>query len=158
MGSSAEHLRHEIRRALRDGASEFDLQTARQVAQLSELSRRVLNAAEQRAASLNHPAVGLGHLLLELAQETRSPTAQVLRGCGLDERRLRHDLEQMPPVLLLDINPMMARVVELAGRVGSHYIGTEHLLMVIAQDPAGEAVLRTYGVDPTLLQHRLEMK
>lgn len=158
MGTSAEHLRRRLRRALDQGATEFDLQTAKQVAQLSELSRRVINAAELRAATLEHESVGLGHLLLELAQESRSPTAQVLRDCGLDDERLRQDLEQANPALLITIDSMMAQVIDLVGQVGSHYIGTEHLLHVLAQDAAGSAALRAYGVDPAVLKHRLDRK
>lgn len=158
MGASSEHLRRRVRRALTEGATEFDLQTAKQVAQLSELSRRVINAAELRATTLEHETVGLGHLLLELAQESRSPTAQALRDCGLDDKRLRQDLEQASPILLVTIDGMMAQVIDLVGQVGSHYIGTEHLLHVLAQDAAGSAALRAYGVDPTVLEHRLNLK
>jgi ATP-dependent Clp protease ATP-binding subunit ClpC len=158
LGASPEQLHQQLQAALNDGATEFDLQTAKQIAQLSELSRRVINAAEQRALSMHHETVGLGHLLLELALESRSPTAQMLRDCGLDERRLQQDLSQASPALLMAIEAMLAQVIDLAGDVGSHYIGTEHLLRVLVRDPAGSAALRTYGVDPALLLHRLDLK
>lgn len=158
LGSSPEQLRQQLYAALEDGATEFDLQTAKQIVQLSELSRRVINAAEQRALAMGHERVGLGHLLLELAQETRSPTAQMLYDCGLDDARLRQDLAQASPALLVAVELMLAQLIELMGQLGSHYIGTEHLLRVLVADPAGSATLRAYGVDPGVLLQRLNTK
>jgi ATP-dependent Clp protease ATP-binding subunit ClpA len=156
MGSSPEHLRRRVRRALKDGATEFDLQTAKQVAHLSELSRRVINATEQRALVMQHPRPGVGHLLLELAREGRSPTAQLLRDAGLDEDRLERGLEAGDPLLLVGMEGLLTQVLDLVERIGSHYTGTEHLLLTLAQHPAGSAALRAYGADTDFLRRRLE--
>jgi ATP-dependent Clp protease ATP-binding subunit ClpC len=156
MGSSSEHLRRRVRRVLKEGATEFDLQTAKQVAHLSELSRRVINAAEQRALMMQQEKPGVGHLLLELAREGRSPTAALLRDSGLDEAGLEAGLQAQDPALLLGIEAMLTQVLDLVERIGSHYTGTEHLLLTLAQHPAGSAALRAYGVDVELLRQRLE--
>ena len=156
LGTSSEHLRYRVRRALNEGASELDLQTAKQIARLSELSRRVISAAEQRAQSLEHPRLGIGHLLLELAYETRSPTAQVLREAGLQIGPLEEGLEAGDLLLLANIEHMLTQVLDVVERMGSHYTGTEHLLLTLTLDPAGRAALQAYGVDTDWLGHQLE--
>jgi ATP-dependent Clp protease ATP-binding subunit ClpC len=153
---SPEQVRRYVRRALSDGLTEFNLQDAKRNARLSELSRRVINAAEQMAVSLDHHTVGLGHLLLMLALEPRSPTSALLRECGLDEARVRQGLDRRDPGLLLSVETVLERAFDRAQRMGSHYTGTEHLLLTVAQDEAGAALLRQYGVDPEDVCRRLE--
>ena len=40
------------------------------------------------------------------------------------------------------------RAVDRAESFGSHYTGTDHLLLTLALDPRGARLLRRYGVDP----------
>jgi ATP-dependent Clp protease ATP-binding subunit ClpA len=156
LDSSAERLRREVRRWLRQGvAAEFNLQLARRTARLSELSWRVIVGAEQLAVALDHPTVGIGHLLLVLLLEDRSPIAAVLRASGLDEARLRAGLDARDPLLLVSIEVVLARTLDQAENMGSHYTGTEHLLLALALTPAGADLLRAYGVDAGALAARL---
>lgn len=136
----------------------FVMTSYHQPARLSELSRRVLNAAAQLALSLNHSHVGMGHLLLMLALETRSQTSPILLACGLDESRLRAGLAQGDTVLLVSINPLLGQLRHLVEQVGSHYTGTEHLLLALAQDPEGQAALRAGGVRLDWLERYLQAK
>ena len=53
-----------MRRALSGGAKEFDLQSAKRDARLSELSRRVINGAEILAVESDHQVVGIGQGML----------------------------------------------------------------------------------------------
>jgi ATP-dependent Clp protease ATP-binding subunit ClpA len=156
MGTSSEHLRYRVRRALNEGATELDLQSAKQMARFSELSRRVINAAEQLSIKLKHDHVGIGHLIVVLAQETRSPTARLLHDSGLDAARLQADLSQDNRLLLTGIEGILNQVLDLVERVGSHYTGTEHLLLTLATDPAAQAILEHYGVQVVFLQQRLD--
>ncbi len=158
LGTTPEAVRSRVRRALTEGASEYDLTSAKQVARLSELSRRVMNAAEQLAAELGHPHVGIGHLLLVLAQENRSSTARLLRASGLDETRLQAALASGDPALLESIERMLGGVVDLVERMGSHYTGTEHLLLALLNDPTGSRVMRFYGAQPDALRRILESR
>lgn len=158
LDTTPESVRSRVRRALTEGATEFDLPAAKQVARLSELSRRVINAAEQLAMTLGHPHIGIGHLLLVLAQETRSPTSQLLRDSGLDEMSLYTALINGDPVLLVRVEHVLGSVVELVERMGSHYTGTEHLLLALLHDPAGSAALLTYGAQPDVLKRILESR
>jgi ATP-dependent Clp protease ATP-binding subunit ClpA len=155
LGTSPELLRSRVRRALNEGATELDLQMAKHMARLSELSRRAFNAAEQLAVTLDQPQVTIGHLLLVLAQETRSPTSQLLRDSGLDEARLRTGLASGDGVLMVRIERVLNQVLDLVEKVGSHYTGTEHLLLALLNDPAGSAALAAYGVRLDRLRGRL---
>ncbi len=153
---SPEHVRHRARRALKDGPGEPDLQIAKRNARLTELSRRVINAAEQLAVTLDHPAVGLGHLVLVLLHEKRSSTYRLLQESGLDEARLRQGLDVHDGVLLTSIESVLNIALDRAESVGSHYTGTEHLLLTLLLDPTGISMLEYYGVDTNAIRYRLE--
>ncbi len=156
MGSSSEVLRRRVRRVLNEGVTELDLNRAKRDARLSELSRRVINAAEQMAVALDHPTVGMGHLLLVLSLETRSPTAALLQSHGLSPQHVSEGLKEGDPLLLRSIEGLLSHVLEEAGKVGSHYTGTEHLLLTFTLDPAGIALLRAYGIKADALRHSLQ--
>lgn len=155
VGITAEQIRRRVRRALHDGLTEFSLETARRNARLSELTRRVLIAAEQRAVALDHPTVGLGHLLAALLQEQRGITAGILEQSGLDIAQLLAGLEARDPVLLTSVENLLDAAPDQAGRLGSHYIGTDHLLLTMASIIPGIALLQRYGADPDKVQRLL---
>ncbi len=156
MGVSSEQVRRRIRTVLKEGARELDLQTAKRNARLTELSRRAITAAEQMAVSLDHPTVGLGHLLLVMLQEERSPVAALLRGAGLDESALRGDLQTGGGDLLVSVEVVLDRALDHAEGVGSHYTGTEHLLLTLTTDETGRDLLRRYGIDADDLRGRVQ--
>lgn len=153
---SPEHVRYRARHALKEGAVEPDLQFAKRNARLTELSRRVITAAEQLAVTLDHPTVGLGHLLLVLLYEERSSTYALLRDSGLDEARLRRALDNQDAVLLVSIEGVLNIALDRAESMGSHYTGTEHLLLTLLLDPSGMSVLEKFGVSTEDLRRRLE--
>ncbi|MGQ9888269.1 MAG: Clp protease N-terminal domain-containing protein [Aggregatilineales bacterium] len=154
--SSAERLRREVRRRLRQGvAAEFSLQVARRTARLSELSRRVIANAEQLAVTLDHPTVGIGHLLLALLLEERGPMAALLRASGLDQSCLRACLDKRDPLPLESVELVLAQAQDHADNMGSHYTGTEHLLLALALAPAGAGLLRVCGADLAALVSEL---
>lgn len=128
--------------------------SARRSARLSELSRRVIAAAEQMAAAFHHPTVGLGHLLLALLLETRSPVSMLLQECGLDEVRVRDGLLERDPLLLVDIEPVLTQALTS----GNPYTSTEHLLLMFMLDTQGIILLTTYGIKTDDLYRRLTAK
>ncbi len=127
----------------------------RQHPRFSELSRRGIAGAQQSAAALNHPTVGIGHLLLALLLEARSPAAAALRASALDEACLRARLAAPDPLLLVSIEQALARAPDEAERLGSHYTGTEHLLLALALMPAGARLLAGCGADAAALAARI---
>jgi ATP-dependent Clp protease ATP-binding subunit ClpA len=59
---------------------------------------------------------------------------------------------------MVGIEFILSQVRDLVEKVGSHYTGTEHLMLTLLADPVGESVLRTYGVNPDQLRMRLQSK
>jgi ATP-dependent Clp protease ATP-binding subunit ClpA len=156
LDASFEGVRRRLLRLLRQGVTgELALQFAKRDARLSELSRRVMNAAEQLAVALDHPVVGLGHLLLVLLQERRSSTSALLRAGGLDEAQLYAKLVARETPLMMTVEIVLSRVPDHVERLGSHYSGTEHLLLTLCLDDAGARLLRHCGLDPDALARRL---
>jgi ATP-dependent Clp protease ATP-binding subunit ClpC len=156
LDASLEGVRRRLLRHLRQGITgELTLQFAKHDARLSELSRRVMTAAEQLAVALDHPVVGLGHLLLVLLQERRSPTSALLRDSGLDEAALYQRLIRREAPLMVTVEIVLSRVPDHVERLGSHYSGTEHLLLTLCLDDAGAHLLRICDLDPDALARRL---
>jgi ATP-dependent Clp protease ATP-binding subunit ClpA len=151
-----EQVRRHIRRALNNGQTEYNLQAARRTARLSELSRRLINAAEQLAVTLDHPTVGIGHLLLVMLREKRSPISALLYKSGMRQMRLRSGLKERDAVLMVSIEESLTHALEKAESVGSHYTGTEHLLLALALSPEGVAILTRYGANPEGVRRRVE--
>jgi ATP-dependent Clp protease ATP-binding subunit ClpC len=156
LDTSADTVRRRVRIALDEGTLEMSLVIAKRKARLSELSRRVLNAAEQMAAALDHPSVGLGHLLLVLYLEQRSPTSKVLRENRLNTNTLRAGLRQRDPDLMLTVETLLGPAVECAQSLGSHYTGTEHLLLALTRDIEGVELLKRCGVKPEVIHRQME--
>jgi ATP-dependent Clp protease ATP-binding subunit ClpA len=149
---SSDQLRRRARATLETTAREPDLQAAKRNARLSELSRRVIGAAEQVAVERDHLTVGVGHLLWALAQEERSATAALLRTANLDETGLIALLDAPSELFLVGLEGVMGQSLEQATRAGSHYTGTEHLLLTLAAVPEGIALVSQLGVDATRLR------
>jgi len=144
---SFDQLRRQVRRVLQEGETEIGLERAMRMARLSELSRRVLSRAALLAEDMRHPHADLLHLILALSQERRSPAGRMLRRCGLDEAQLvlttaQHAL--LPDNALEDV---LDEAVLLAERMGSHYTGTDHIVITLANDRRGSRLLMQHGVD-----------
>lgn len=148
---SPDQIRRRVRLLLSDGVTELSIEAAKRVARLSELTRRVLNAASQVAAQEKEQPAGVDHLLLVLAREGRSRASRILRECGLNETALQAALGQMPPendltseALLVDV---IDHAVDRADQLGTHYTGTDHVLLALAENPHSASLLQRYGVD-----------
>jgi ATP-dependent Clp protease ATP-binding subunit ClpA len=143
-------IRRRVRLLLNDGVTELSIETAKRVARLSELSRRVLNAASQLADQQQEQPAGIDHLLLVLAREQRSVVSRILRDCGLNEGALAGALGQLSPENDLTSDALLEDVidhaVDRADQLGTHYTGTDHILLALAQNPHGATLLQHYGV------------
>jgi ATP-dependent Clp protease ATP-binding subunit ClpA len=146
---SSEQIRRRVRHLLQDRReSEFNLDTVRTNKRISELGRRVLNAAEQTAFSLEHPTVGIGHLLLALVKERRGVTSDILQRSGLDVFHLQIGLGKRDPLLLFSVESIINAAIEQADKLGSHYVGADHLLLTLSLLPAGVSALQRHGAEP----------
>ena len=123
-------------------------------------AEEVLRLSQEAAEEMGHGYVGSEHLLLGLIREEEGIAHRVLSEYGVTD-------EMVCDVLLRSVGkglsgaapsqgltPRAKSVVELAvseaARMGSSYIGTEHLLMGILREGGNMAlrILRTMGVDP----------
>lgn len=153
-----DQLRRRVRAALSEGLQEDHLQLVRRGARLSELSRRVINAAEQMAVALDHETVGLGHLLLVLRRERRATTAELLQKYGFDTTRANEIIEGQATQATVRVEAVLLAAGEYAQQIGTHYTGTEHLLLAFCMNPDGKALLHTCGVDSQALSTHLAEK
>jgi ATP-dependent Clp protease ATP-binding subunit ClpA len=150
-----EQVRHRVRRALNDGLTEYSLQQARRNVRLSELSRRVIYAAEQVAVTFDHETVGLGHLILVLMREHRSSASALLRN-AINEAEIQAALDEKDPMALVSIEGIIMLSEEHAQKLGSHYTGTEHLLLALLGDQEGARLLTRLGAKTEQLRQVME--
>jgi ATP-dependent Clp protease ATP-binding subunit ClpA len=144
------------RRAPTHAAPKVNLDMLRHNARCSELVRRVVNAAQQLAVTLEHGTLGTGHLLAALLHERRGIVPMLLITGGLDPQRLYADLDRGQSDLLTGADPALVAALDLSAAYGSHYIGTEHLLLALLALPAFADRLTVYGVDVASLTAAVE--
>jgi ATP-dependent Clp protease ATP-binding subunit ClpA len=155
---SPDQIRGRAKRLLQEGISEITLEMARRMAKLSELGRRVLNAAEQVAHSYQQHSVGPAHLLYVLTRERRSITCRLLPDCDFDVDRFAELVPALPPKSVeaeAMLDHLIDRAVDRAEALGSHYTGTEHILLAMTLEPRARDLLTDYGADVDCLQDRL---
>jgi ATP-dependent Clp protease ATP-binding subunit ClpA len=113
--------------------------------------RRILQRAQIYAHRLGHDSVSTGHVLLGVVTEKSSLGGKVLANLGLRPEAVelaicsrrpprlatRPDVQFLP--LEEELRRAMAKALEEADWLGRHYIGTEHLLLGLAQLHDGEA-------------------
>ena len=126
----------------------------------------MLSLAQEEADRLQHHQIGTEHLLLGLMREDGGVAGRVLRDLGLDLRRVEELVSRLSTAderttsSQLDLSPGTKKVLELAvdvaRRMGHHYIGTEHLLLGLVRQQEGIAldVLRRLGVSPEEVRGR----
>jgi len=129
-------------------------------------AKRVLSLAREEAQLLNHGYIGTEHLLLGLVRENTGVAARVLAEMGVTLPRVRTTVEDIvgrgkrASLSRIGLTPRTKRVIELAvdesRRLGHHYIGTEHLLLGLAQEGNGIAadVLTSMGINLERLRKR----
>lgn len=158
MSVAPDHVRHRVRVALEKGMTEYKPALSRRGTRLSELSRRVIFAAEQAAVALDDPTVGLSHLLLVMHRERRSSIARLLRDAQLDEGRVRQTLINEDHDALYDVEQIILLASDQAHALGNHYTGTEHLLLALTTDPAGIRLLEKVGISADSLREMIAKK
>lgn len=151
-----EQLRRRLRHVISDGHAEWSLETIRANARLSELSRRVLNAAEQVAIKLDHPVIGIGHLLVALSNERRGTTSGFLKQSGLDADRLQNDVSAQDRLVFVSLESVLEEAINQAGKYGSHYLGADHILMALTLKEEGTNLLMRYDVSVDKVRRLLQ--
>ncbi len=126
---------------------------------LTRRAQEALRLARENSAQLGHGYVGTEHLLLGLLGEGQGTAAKALRSAGIQESGVREAIAGLVGVgsrgcgPSQGLTPRCRRIVELAAteskRLGSRYVGTEHLLIAILRDGDGSAarILGGSGAD-----------
>ena len=122
-------------------------------------AEEALRLSQEAAEEMGHGYVGSEHLLLGLIREEEGIAHRVLSEYGVADEMVCDVLQRSVGKGLSGtapsqgLTPRAKSVVELAvseaARMGSSYIGTEHLLMGILREGGNMAlrILRTMGVD-----------
>jgi len=153
---TSEQLRRRIRHIISDGHAEWSLETIRQNARLSELSRRVLNAAEQLAIKLDHPVISLGHLLVALSQERRGVTATFLKQSGLNTDALEAKMATRDRLVFISLERVLEEAINQAEKLGSHYLGADHILLAMTLDTEAIAMMSRFEVSVDKVRRLLQ--
>jgi ATP-dependent Clp protease ATP-binding subunit ClpC len=110
----------------------------------TQKANKALNLAMKSAGEMGHTYIGTEHLLLGLIEEGSGVAATTLSQAGLDASELENRIKETQgtgvPVSLTpnDFTPRSKRVMQnsivIAAKLGSNYVGTEHLLFSIMQE------------------------
>ena len=125
----------------------------------TEKSNRALNLAIEAAQDFGHSYVGTEHILLGLMKEGTGVAYAALNNCGVTAEALENKIKAAEGTgartrLTPDaFTPRTKRVVQsamlTASRMGSGYVGTEHILLAVMSDSDSYAAsfLRELGVN-----------
>ena len=133
-------------------------------------AEEALRLSQEAAEEMGHGYVGSEHLLLGLLREEEGIAHRVLSEYGVPDEMVCDVLQRsvgkgtsgVAPSQ--GLTPRAKSVVELAvsesARMGSSYIGTEHLLMGILREGGNMAlrILRAMGVDPKKMYSSIVQK
>lgn len=123
----------------------------------SDNARLVLQRANELAVRTGG-LVCTEHILLGLLDVDGSAAQRLLNGCGVYEEDVIPVFSPMPTRPVVEMSARASRAVqnakEVAARLGSQVVGTEHILYTILDETSSVAsnVLRAKGVDPEYLQ------
>jgi len=126
----------------------------------TERSRQVVVLAQDEARALRHDYIGTEHLLLGLLREEEGIAAQVLDGFDITVEEVRAQIERIvgqgdePAAGEIPFTPRAKKVLERALRqalsLQQGYIGTEHVLLGLIEEPKGVAlrILHEFDAEP----------
>jgi len=147
---------------------------------LTPRARRVVDYAIEEADNLNQGGVETGHLLIGLVRETEGVAGKVLSNMGVSLDVVRREVERVTERAVQEpsierrksevqgsalsvpftdgARGVMLSAAQEAQRLNHEYIGTEHMLLALVKDEAGDAakVLKALGVEPGAVRAELE--
>ena len=113
-------------------------------------AQNALNGALREATALGHTFVGSEHLILGLLTEEDGIAAKLMTARGVDAEKFRKAVVELSGtggrsrVSPSDMTPRVRRIIQCsaieAGHGGQSYVGTEHLLLAILNEPDCVAV------------------
>jgi len=136
------------------------------LSRLSEMSRQILQLARKEAAFFQHDQIRTEHILLAIAAVPEAVASRLLRRQGIDPQAVVREvvahlhIGRAVDSRAITLSLPARRSIEIAGleaqRLGSEYIGTEHLLLGIMAEKESLAgrVLAKLGIDPEVVRRQ----
>ncbi len=129
-------------------------------------AKRVMASAQEEALTLKHSHIGQEHLLLGLLKERGSVATKILKGNGIQLRKMRTAVEAQvgrgdgSTNGEVYLTPQALKATELAVREARHFhrsVDTEHILLgiVLAGEGAGIDLLKSEGASLEHVQTEL---
>ena len=139
----------------------------RRLSRYTQRGRTVLRLAQEESQGLGQAQVGTEHLLLGLIREADGVAGRVLLGMGLTPERVREAARQVTGQehpsegrgeLTLEAGRALGAAEAAARERHDRFVGTEHLLLGLLQEPAGRAgaLLRARGHDLLRVGERVD--
>jgi len=131
------------------------------VNRLTEKAQEALTQAQSLAGEHSHGQIEGEHLLLALLRQSDGVVPAVVQGLGLQPAALAQGLEgelarkprvyggTAQPGLSRDLQPTLDRASKLAGEMRDDFVSTEHLLLALAEDRAGNTARLLQGLGLT---------
>jgi len=135
----------------------------------TERGKRVFQLAQQEALRLGHDVIGTEHILLGLLEDNDGVVPQVMTAFGIEPGNLKIQIEEYigqntPRSMPIDLpwSPRAKLVIDLsmreARKIGSNYVGTEHILLGLLAEGEGLAAQILAGNGMDLLRARQAIK
>ena len=124
----------------------------------TERAQNALNAALEAARTMGHPYVGSEHILLGLLEDADSVAGKVLAERGVTSEDVRELIEKHAGIgeassdAPSELTPRTKRIIAASAyesaNAGHGFVGTEHLLLAITDEPEcfGAQILAALGV------------
>ena len=150
----------------------------------TQRAKTAIDLGVESAKSLGHKIVGTEHLLLGLLREKDGIAAKVLNKLGVTEDILENkiiEIEGKNDITTTEVtlSPRSKQILELSGafanKLKTNYIGTEHILLALAQEGEGlgmriltsinidsrdiaESIVDMMGIDDYSIEPKKEIK
>jgi ATP-dependent Clp protease ATP-binding subunit ClpC len=136
------------------------------LSRLSDMSRQILALAKKEAAFFQHDQIRPEHILLAIAAVPEAVASRLLRRQGVDPQAVVREVVSHLHIgravdsRAITLSMAARRAIEIAGleaqRLGSEYIGTEHLLLGIMaeRESLASKVLAKLGIDPDVVRRQ----
>lgn len=123
---------------------------------LTPRAKKVLEESKKEAKKSGHAVVGTAHLLLSIIKSQQGVAFNVLTKLGVDHRAvgnligegLSGEKQGQDPKASEELAKVMERADEEARGMGHSYVGTEHILLAIAEaeDSEGAIILSSLSI------------
>jgi mannose-6-phosphate isomerase-like protein (cupin superfamily) len=160
--------KHRVAHAIRQAMGSFSPFGHPAFLGMTERARTAVSLAKAEAQKLHHEYIGTEHLLIGLALEGTGVAAKVLNDLGIDADWARDQTARLVgpggSAVMHDRLPLTPRSQQAirqarieARKLGHDYLGTEHLLLGLVDDPDGVAAQVILHRGLTLQQVRAEI-